>query len=402
MDMWQKAKNIYHLACAIIANVLYGFPARKAIVIGVTGTDGKTTTVNLIYHILKTAGMSVSMVSTVGANIRGDKSNLAFHVTTPNSFTLQKFLSQAVKGNEEKKYVVLEVSSHSIDQYRIWGIPFFIGVITNITNEHLDYHKTYDMYLKTKARLISRAQIAILNRDDSSYTKLLPFVKNKKYITFGKNGNADITPVFLSKSQLIGEFNTYNMLASVSVAISLGIEEKIIKKALATFVTPNGRMNEITNSHGVHIFIDYAHTPNGLYQALTALETKRKKGAKIIALVGAEGKRDPGKRTEIGKIAGKFADIVIITGVDPRGEADKINQAILLGAQEMGKMIDKTVFVIPDRKEAIERTLHKFARKGDVVGLFGKGHERSMNYDGHHEIPWNDEAVVKQILYAKT
>ena len=151
MTMWQKIKNIYHLMVAVIANIVYWFPAKKLTVIGVTGTDGKTTTVNLIYHILKSSNEKVSMISSIAAVIDGKTYDTGFHVTTPSSFALQKFIRKAV--SIRSKYFVLEVTSHAIDQQRIWGIPFKIGVITNITNEHLDYHKTYDNYLKIKSKL---------------------------------------------------------------------------------------------------------------------------------------------------------------------------------------------------------------------------------------------------------
>src|SRR5258708_7644628 len=176
--MFRKIKNWYHLCVAILACIRYGFPAKKLIVVGVTGTDGKTTTVNLIYHILKTAGKRVSVVSTVGANINGEASLLGFHVTNPDSLSLQKFLRQAVSGIKAKEnYMVLEVTSHGLDQYRVWGIPFRVAVLTNVTSEHLDYHKTYENYVKTKVRLLQMANIAVVNKEDGSYRLVNRFLK---------------------------------------------------------------------------------------------------------------------------------------------------------------------------------------------------------------------------------
>lgn len=397
--MWQSAKNQYHLLVAILSNLVFRFPARKLTVIGVTGTDGKTTTVNLIYHFLKTAGKHVSMISTVGARINGEESALGFHVTTPSSFQIQRFFRHALLGTKETQYVVLEVSSHSIDQNRIWGIPFRIGVITNITNEHLDYHKTYDNYLKTKAKLLQKAKTTIVNVDDTSYSKLLPLLKNKDTLTYGIINAADITPKqFANTSELLGTFNAYNILAAAAVCKALGVEEAVIKMGIKSFKTPLGRMNAIFNNKKLTVMVDYAHTPNGLKQALTALTEIRKDRAKIIALVGAEGKRDPGKREEIGRIAAGLADITIITAVDPRGELDTINAAILTGAQEAGGIVHKSVFVEPDRKKAIALAIKQLAKPGDIVGIFGKGHESSMNLDGKHEIPWDDTEEVKKTL----
>src|SRR5579859_5042748 len=172
ISMWQKVKNIYHLGVAVAANVYYGFPGRKLTVIAVTGTDGKTTTTNLIYHILKSSGKEVSMISTVGAKIHGKSSPLGFHVTNPSPFPLQKFLKVATskkKLNKKNNYLVLEVTSHGIDQHRIWGIPITLGLITNITHEHLDYHKNYEKYAKTKIKLLRSAKKALFNQDDESH-----------------------------------------------------------------------------------------------------------------------------------------------------------------------------------------------------------------------------------------
>lgn len=397
--MWQKVKNIYHFFTALAANCIYGFPGRKLIIIGVTGTDGKTTTVSLIYHILIHSGKSASMVSTVGSILQGEKKHLGFHVTTPRIFEMQKFLSTAAKSPAKKNYVVLEVSSHAIDQYRVWGIPFAIGVITNVTEEHLDYHKTSDAYLQTKAKLLQRAKVAIVNADDRSYRKLAPLLKGRHVITYGIHNRADVTATtYAYRTNLIGEFNTYNILAAVSACRSLGIDEASIKKAIATFETPVGRMNMIKNKRGLTIIVDYAHTPNGLEQALLTLKRMKKEKARIISLVGAEGFRDPGKRTKIGKIAAKLSDIVIITAVDPRGLESEINTQILKGAEEAGGILNTSVFIEPDREKAIALALRTLAKKGDIVGLFGKGHERSMNYDGRHEVHWNDTETVQKIV----
>ncbi len=395
--MWQQAKNTYHLFQGITANIYYGKPGRKLIVIGVTGTDGKTTTVNLIYHILRNAGKNVSIVSTTGANIHGKQSNLAFHVTNPASWPLQKFLNQAAKTNFKENYIVLEVSSHGIDQHRVFGIPFTIGVVTNITPEHLDYHKTYNEYVRTKTKLLNRAKIAVINKDDSSYSKILRYLKNKNVVTYGMGKNVDVNEkIFSYKSPLIGDFNRYNVLAAISACKSLGLTNKEIAKGIETFKTPLGRMNKIPNKLGINIIVDYAHTANGIKQALTALKKQSKK--KLIAIVGGEGYRDEKKRPIIGEVATKLANYVIISAVDPRGLQEEINKEILAGVKKAGGKLDKNIFVINDRKEAIDFAINKLARKGDTVSMFGKGHERSMNIDGKHEIPWSEYEAVASAL----
>src|SRR5258706_11263336 len=250
--MWQKTKNIYHLMVAILANIVYRFPGRKLTIIGVTGTDGKTTTVNLIYHILKTAGKPVSMISTVGASLDGKSSFLANHVTTPSSFVIQKFLhivKQRHKSNENQ-YVILEISSHALDQNRAWGVPFVAAVLTNVTNEHLDYHGTYEKYLQAKEKLLRKAKVVIINRDDRSYALLHQRLRKdtNSFLTYGFDQTADINPkTFPFKTKLFGDFNKYNILAAVSVCKSLGIGDTEIRKGIATFQLPIGRLDEIQN-----------------------------------------------------------------------------------------------------------------------------------------------------------
>ena len=399
--MWQRTKNIFHLFQAISANIYFGLPGRKLIIIGVTGTDGKTTTVNIIYHILKTAGKHVSIVSTTGATIHGKESHLAFHVTNPASWPLQKFLHEAAKSNYRENYIVLEVSSHGIDQNRIWGIPFTVGIVTNITPEHLDYHKTYDEYLRTKTKLLKSAKITIVNKDDNSYKKIMHILKDKSVITYGMGSDVDVNEmIFPYQSPLIGDFNRYNILAAISACKSLGLTDAEIAKGIKTFTTPLGRMNKISNKRGIDIIVDYAHTANGIKQALTALKQQSK--GKLIAIIGGEGYRDEKKRPIIGEVATTLANYVIITAVDPRGLQDEINKEILRGVKKAGGKIGKNIFVIDDRKEAIDFAINSLAKKGDTVSMFGKGHERSMNIDGKHEIPWSEyEAVASALKSAK-
>ena len=371
--------NFYHLPKAVLANIFYGFPARGLKVIGVTGTDGKTTTVNMIYQILKDAGKRVSMVSTINAP--------GFHVTSPDPFTIQKFAKAAQKNGDE--YLVLEVTSHALDQYRFWGIKFDIGVITNITHEHLDYHKTFENYSDSKLKLIKNAETAIVNQEIQGI--------QGKIITFGlEKGDFNQKDVRL-KLKIPGNYNIENALSALSVAYVSGIDKSIARKTLENFQGVKGRMEEVKNRKGIKIIVDFAHTPNGLEQALKTLHSHIKSG-KLIVLIGCEGYRDVDKRAMMGEVAQSLSNIVIVTSVDPRGQLEIINRQIFKGAAKMGAKIGINFFVVNDREKAIALSINNLARKGDTVGIFGKGHEISMNLDGKKEIPWSDFDAVKRVL----
>ncbi len=382
--------DFYHLPMAILANIVFGFPARGLTVIGVTGTDGKTTTVSMIYQILKTVGKKVSMVSTINAVV-GEKSyDTGFHVTSPDSFMVQKFARQALRNGDE--YLVLEVTSHALDQYRFWGIKFDVGVITNITHEHLDYHETFENYFKTKLKLIRGVKFAVINRAVRGFRDF-----GGKIITFGLD-KGDINQKDLKlKLKILADYNIENALAALGVAFVLGIDKKVAQKALENFEGISGRMEEVSSPRGIGIFIDFAHTPNGLEQALKTLRS-RARPRRLIAVIGAEGERDEGKRAMMGEIAQRMADFVIVTAVDPRGQLEKINRQIMEGAIKAGAKEGINFFIIDDRKKAIEFAIKKVAKKGDVLGIFGKGHETTLNLDGKKEISWSDRDAVEKAL----
>ncbi len=398
--MVQRAKNVYHLLVAILANTIHGFPARKLTVIGVTGTDGKTTTSSLIYHILKTAGKDVSLISTVGAYIRDKTFDTGFHVTNPASLALQKFIRYIVKneGLQKQRYLVLEVTSHGIDQNRIWGIPFSIAVLTNITHEHLDYHKTYDNYIRTKVRLLQRAKIAILNKDDPSYPLVRSQITNptSRIITYGLKDAEVNAKNSAYKSKYAGSFNHHNELAAIAVCKELGIPEDIVKKSLDSFILPVGRL-EVVYKKDFTIMIDFAHTPNAFEQLLSSIKSKGK--GRLIHVFGSAGERDRSKRPEMGEVAGKYDDVIFLTSEDPRSETvEKINAQIKQGI-DSGSSTRMTIEEIPDRQEAINAAV-KMAKKGDFVVITGKAHEMSMNY-GKGEQPWSDFSAVEIALKNK-
>lgn len=388
----QTINNFYHLPKAVLANIVLGFPARRLTVIGVTGTDGKTTTTNMIYQILKLAGKKVSIVSTINAIVCGKSYDTGFHVTSPDPYMVQKFAKKAQDSGDE--YLVLEVTSHALDQYRFWGIKFDIAVITNITHEHLDYHKTFENYLKTKLSLLRDVKFAVINREIGEIRGIREI--EGKIITFGlERGDFNQKDLKL-KLKIFGDYNVENALAALAVAYCLDIKKEIAQKALENFGEIKGRMNEIKNNKGLRIFIDFAHTPNGLEQALKALRANYR--GRIISLIGAEGFRDVGKRAMMGEIAMKLSDIVIVTAVDPRGQIDVINSQITKGAKSSGAQDNINYFIIDDRNKAIDFAVNSLARKGDIVGVFGKGHESSMNMDGKKEFSWSDIGAVEKAL----
>jgi UDP-N-acetylmuramoyl-L-alanyl-D-glutamate--2,6-diaminopimelate ligase len=436
--MWQKIKNYFHLLQAVIANIIYGFPARKLTVIGVTGTDGKTTTTSLIYHIIKSSGKKAAMITSVGAYIGDKVYDIGFHVTTPSSFGLQKYIKKAVEMGV--KFLVLETTSHALDQNRVWGIPYEIGVLTNITHEHLDYHKTYEEYAKAKFKLLVNSEWKIVNRDDESYNLIMRFGSQIKfnpssistaeklnrenpkekmkpdkffqltthnhYITYSiKNSNADFTPIkFPYKTSLIGEFNVYNSLAAIAAAKTLGINDTDIRKALLTFSPPPGRQ-EIIYDKSFRVMIDFAHTPNAF--AVILPEIKKITQGRVIHVFGSAGKRDFTKRPEMGEKAAKFDDVIILTAEDPRDEkVEEISGEISSGikgfikgnnkGEKGNKDNQKILYLIPVRKEAIEFAI-SLAQKGDTVILTGKSHEKSMNL-GHGEEPWDEFEIAKKAL----
>ncbi len=381
-----------HLPLAILANIIYGFPSRGLKVIGVTGTDGKTTTTNMIYQILEEANLKVSMISTIKAVIGRKVYDTGFHVTNPSPFELQKYLSEAKKAGS--KYFILEVTSHGLDQFRVWGIKFDVGVITNITHEHLDYHKNFENYLKSKAKLIRNVKVAVLNHDEEHFTKLSKQT-NGKVVSFGLHKSANFNPQKFSLDLKVpGDFNILNA-ESAACAISLGISSQIVKRALNNFSNLSGRMEEIENDLGFRIVVDFAHTPNGLENVLTTLKKQTKH--KLISVFGAASERDDAKRPLMGEISAKIADITILTDEDPRFEdSNKILEEIAKGAYQAGAKDGETLFKEPDRSKAIILALN-LAKRGDTIGIFGKGHETSMSYFGI-ERPWSDkEAVIKAL-----
>ncbi|OIN88874.1 hypothetical protein COW80_01675 [Candidatus Beckwithbacteria bacterium CG22_combo_CG10-13_8_21_14_all_01_47_9] len=354
--------HFWHLPSAVLASLVYGFPARKLKIIGVTGTSGKTSTSHLIDHILKKSGYKTALLSTVSVP--------GLHVTNPEPFILQKILRQ-IK-NKQVDYVVLEVTSHGLDQFRNWGTPFVYGVITNITHEHLDYHRTMEGYARAKIKLISQSQVAVLNPNDQFFKLAKQAVKGK-ILTFSDQP----------------DFFAANINAATAVAWDLGIKAASIKAALASFPGVTGRM-EMVLEKPFKIYIDFAHKPDALEKALLWLRPKTK--GRLVAVFGCAGLRDRTKRPIMGGIAGRLADITILTAEDPRTEkANEIIDQIAAGFKARKKLYRE-----PDRQKAINLAI-KLARPGDVVACFGKSHEKSMCF-GTIEYPWSEHQAVRKAL----
>jgi UDP-N-acetylmuramoyl-L-alanyl-D-glutamate--2,6-diaminopimelate ligase len=350
-------------ALGTLASAWFGNSAGKLKVIGVTGTKGKTTTCFIIYHILTKLGKKVGLVTSITAKIGNKEVDTGFHVTSPDVISLHKFLKEMSDAGCE--YAVIEVSSHGIDQKRIAGVKFDIGVLTNIAPEHLDYHRTFEEYKRVKMSFINSVKFKALSPTDT---------------------DLDILP---------GKFNNLNIEAALKAVEFLGIDRNSAIQTLGSFELPEGRLEEIKNSKGFKIFVDIAHTPESLEAALKHLRTQT--SGKLIAVFGSAGERDPYKRPKMGEVAGKFADEVILTAEDPRSERV---EDIIVQIKSGIKSKNAKIYNEPDRKKAIKLALD-IAKNGDLVGIFGKGHEKSMNLDGIHETPWSDQKIVREYIEKK-
>ncbi len=389
-------------ALSKVFSCFYDNPQNKLKIIGLTGTNGKTTTSFLIKSILEESGKKVGLIGTQGAFI--GKQFFQTGLTTPDPQFLFKLLKQMVDFGVE--YVVMEVSAHALSLDKTEGIVFEVGVLTNLTQDHLDFFKTMENYKHAKLKLFERNKIksAVLNFDDEFGRELgetidVPFLSyslnNPSDVFAAKIGNKNgknkfivniLDNVFDVESNLIGEFNIYNSLAAASVAAMLGCSTKQIKNGLEKFFGVEGRLNRFNLSNGVVAFIDFAHTPDGIEKALNAIRELKFK--QIITVFGCSGNRDKDKRHKMGQIAEKLSDYVVLTTDNPRFE----NPELILDDIEIGmKKTAHTRFV--SREQAIEFAL-TLAKKGDCVAILGKGAETYQDINAVH-VPYNDFEVVK-------
>lgn len=396
-----QCKRPYHfiktgLLEGLPAEISTGFPQRKLNIIAITGTDGKTTSSTLLYHVLKTAGKKVGLISTVAAYIGEEENETGFHVTAPQPRELYHFMAQMVK--EGYEYLILEATSHGIYQYRTWGIKPLVAGVTNITHEHLDYHITYDNYVAAKALLLQSAKTAVINSDDASTSRLRKVLRSKKATVIEYSAQSRLPKVIqhAANERFAETYNQSNVRLVTAIAKALDIASTDIAQAILSFPAIPGRMQEIPNRRQLKIIVDFAHTPQGLQAALTSLHKELKPGKKLIAVFGCAGLRDRAKRPLMTEIALEWADLVILTAEDPRTENV---WSIIRQMKEQLTSDHAKIVSIADRGEAIAFAL-KQAKAGDTIGIFGKGHEQSMAF-GHQEYPWSDQKAVKELLAGK-
>jgi len=415
----------YHKFWAILGNILYRFPGRKIYVIGVTGTNGKTTTVNLIASILEEAGYKVGLTSTVFFQI-GDKRWLnQTKMTVPGYFFFPRMLRQMI--NNSCQYAVLEISSHAIDQFRCWGIPFDAAVITNLTHDHLDYHGDFNNYRRTKGKLFSSlyysfkkkgiSKISVINADDPSFQYFAQFWADKKYAYTIKNNHTGLPQIkaldiqsdlegtkFILETpkekirislKLKGEFNVANACAAAALAFALGIKKEDIKRGLEKVKEIAGRMEEVNEGQKFKVIVDYAHTPDAFQKVFESVI--KMPHNKIISVFGATGDRDRQKRPILGEIGAKFSHYLILTLEDPGSEdPEDIIEEIEPGVIKRGKKLNKDYYKIVDRRKAIRKAF-QLAKENDIVLLLAKGHEQVMQMK-NKKVPWDDRVVAKEEL----
>jgi UDP-N-acetylmuramoyl-L-alanyl-D-glutamate--2,6-diaminopimelate ligase len=412
-------------ALAHLAAAFHGHPARRLRVIGVTGTDGKTTTVELIHSILAAAGHKTGMISTVEALIGDEHYATGLHVTTPDALEVQGYLAQMV--DEGTEYAVLEATSHGLAQHRVTACDFDVAVVTNITHEHLDYHGTFESYREAKARLFrdlassfrkpDTPKTSILNADDSSFEHLRQ-IPADRYLTYGLERPADITAreiaytlaattftavtpdgEFAVRTELPGAFNVYNILAAIAVGVSQAVPFAAMQEGIQAMRGVPGRMERIDLGQDFTAIVDFAHTPHALQRAL---ETAREMtDGRVIVVFGCAGLRDVAKRPMMGEIAARLADRVVITAEDPRTEdLNTIMAQIATGCERAGRREGEDYWRVGDRGEAIKFAV-KMAQAGDLVIITGKGHEQSMCFDTT-EVPWDDREAVREALNRKS
>jgi len=412
----RKFVLLTHKIRAVLAVVVYGFPGRKIKAVAVAGTKGKTTTSHIIARILEEGGHKTAMLSTASFQIGGQKWLNDIKLTTTSPFYFQKFLKKAVE--EKCDYIVVEISSHGLVQYRHWGVRYKTVVLTNMMSDHLDYHKTYDNYKNAHNALMTEdLESIVINYDDNNLRSFLDFNADKKY-AFSLKGYKEIQEAVLVKAEditlgrecskfailsenkrqeinlsLIGEFNIYNSLAAASAGLAERISMETIKKALESMKNIPGRLEKINEGQDFEVIIDYAHSPDSVRNVYELIKSYAK--GKIIAVLGGTGDRDKTYRAKLGALADNYADIVIVTNEDPYSEdpEDIINQVV---SGVKNKTLEKNLFRITDRKKAIEKAI-SLAETDDIVIITGKGSEQFIVY-GDKKIPWDDRKVARQAL----
>ena len=415
-NLFWRIEPYGHLVEAVFYNIINGFPARGMKVIGVTGTNGKTTTSFMIQKMLTEAGVKSGLMSTVGYGVGDDIQPQIHHMTNVSVPELMQRLKWMKSQNVE--WLVLETTSHALAQNRVWGVPYSIAVLTNLTHEHLDYHRTFERYRDAKRKLFKLAnrnkkglRLGIINAEDKSASYFAGDIKNT--ILYGvKQGDMRASQVKLDpsgstyaasfegenyeiKCHIPGSFNVYNSLAVVAVGKAVGLSKQQIEKGIGALKEVEGRMTIIDEGQNFDVIVDFAHTPDSFEKLFKDLKPVVK--GKLIVMFGSAGRRDEAKRAVQGELAGKYADEVVITEEDDRDiDGNQILDQIAAGAIKSGKTLDKDLFKILNRTKAINFAIQR-ASQGDTILLLGKGHEKTIERaDGEH--PWDEIGSAKKAL----
>ncbi len=416
--LFHKIEPLGHQLEAILANVVYGFPARKLKVIGVTGTDGKTTTSTLITAMLRNAGYNVGMMTTISLDLGDGPIPNPTRLTTVTSFSLQRGLKKLAKAKVD--WVVLETTSHALAQHRVWGVPYSVVAMTNITHEHLDYHGTFENYRDAKKRLFELCnantkglQTGVANIDDPSGELFASAIKNP--IRYGvKRGDLSaVKSTTTTKGSTIkaqsakgelnlavnlpGSFNVYNALAAAGVGLAVGLTPKQIEEGIASLDSVEGRMTTVDEGQDFSVIVDYAHTPGSFEKIFDEIRPVTKN--RMIVVFGSAGRRDESKRPLQGEVAGRLCDVVVVTEEDDRDQdGEQIMNQIADGAEQAGKVRNKDLFLIHDRARAITKAI-EIAKPGDTVLLLGKGHEKSI-LTNFGKKDWDEVGAARKALKA--
>lgn len=439
----QKLKNFVHLVQAYNASRKYSFPAKKLKIIGVTGTDGKTTVSTMLYHVLKTSGHKVGYISTINAKIGDEELDTGLHVTTPDPWDVPRYLSMMVEKGIE--YVVLESTSMGLEQNRLFGVEFDSSIITNIKNDHLDYHETWENYADSKIkimRMTKKGGKVVLNKDDKKSFEYIisKKIKGREIVAVGmddiSNTKHDVEGIKYTYQghefslSIVGRHNFLNSLQVIELCKRY-IPLETIKYSISTFKTPEGRM-QIMQRHPFSVIVDFAHTPIALESALDSLNDIKTEKSRVITVFGCAGKRDKGRRL-MGEVSSRLADITVLTAEDSRdeklfdinteiaGHAEANNGRIIKRFPNTEAFEDTNLEMIKERiSSEIKNNFHpifafdkddvscrvdaiKFAisiaEEGDIVFITGKGHERSLAFGkDEQEFDWSDQEIVRENL----
>lgn len=416
---FQRLKNkVWHRPLSLVARAINFFPDKKITIIGITGTNGKTTTATLIYRVLKNAGYKTSLISTIETRIGDKVIDTEVHTTNPDKFKTFSLIKQMVKSGS--RFLVAEVTAHAIDQHRFANLTFDISLLINTSHEHLDDFCTMDDYIKTKIKLLKKSKCAIINKDDQSYQyakKLTPITYSIKQRSQYQAKNIKITSTKLSFTADNIKFTTdsnykyqvYNILAAYLVSKQLKIKKDIFLKTIKNFPPVKGNREQVNLHPKITTIIDFAHTPKALEETLKSLKKVTKN--RLIVIFGATGERDKTKRPAMGKAVYQYSNIGIITSGDTKNEDIKdINSQIISGIPKNGHLLKPTqlkainqnffsYFNVPNRQEAFNLAI-KIAKEGDTIVACGKGHETSILH-GETDYPWSEAEAFRTAFKQK-